>query len=297
MRSPTDAPARVNAVPAGTRPCTVRVMFKGPRATLPPTRATPCCLAREKKPRLKPSSQASSASGKVSAINTQAGVAPMAARSLRLQASARCPTASAGRSGGKCTRATGESVLTASSWPAGTFSSAASSPMPKATSPRPCAGAAKKRRMSANSSMRSARGAFRLAQSDRGLVQHCVDVLVTILGAETLGQLHGFVQDHPVWHVDALLEFEGADQQDAALDGVHLLRGPVQMRLEQRLQGVAARGHAAHQGLEIFGVHVLDVLAGVEFRDQVTRRGARQLPLIEPLQGQPPGLGARAGTL
>src|ERR1051325_3372130 len=92
----------------------------------------------------------------------------------------------------------------------------------------------------------SARGAPRLKQSGGGLCQHRVDVLVAFVGAEVLGELNRLVQHHAVGHIYAGLELVGADEQDATLDGIELLRRPVEMGLEQGLQPGGVGDDALH---------------------------------------------------
>src|SRR5690348_17673892 len=111
--------------------------------------------------------------------------------------------------------------------------------------------------MSSNSSMgASASGAFGLAQPGGGLVQHRVDVLVALLGAEALGELHRLVQHHPPGNVETLLELVGAEQEDAAFDGIELRRGPVEVRGESRFQLRAPGDDAFEQLLEVLDVGV-----------------------------------------
>ena len=111
-------------------------MVNGPAVVSPPTNATPCVSARSNKPAEKRSSHAPSADGNVNASVAQAGVAPMAAMSLKLTASARWPIERASQSAMKCRPATSVSTAATKSAPAGTRNSAASSPMPKITSVR-----------------------------------------------------------------------------------------------------------------------------------------------------------------
>ncbi len=132
-RSPTCAPSRRSAAPAGTKPMAVIVMLKGPRVVSPPTRQIPDCCASCCRPPANAVSHSSSASGKVKASRNQRGSAPIAARSERLTASDFQPI-SAGLVGyGKCRPATSVSVVIASACPGAGRTSAQSSPMPSAT--------------------------------------------------------------------------------------------------------------------------------------------------------------------
>ena len=132
--SPACAPSRRKAWPAGTWPNTVMQMASGPAVVSPPTRAQPCAPAKASRPSLKASSHAAScarAGGSANARVKASGVAPMAARSLRLTASALWPRAKGSTSAKKCRPSTSMSVLTASCMPGAGCSSAQSSPMPR----------------------------------------------------------------------------------------------------------------------------------------------------------------------
>jgi len=140
--TPTRAPLRSNAWPAGTRPNTVRVMLSGPRVVSPPIRRMSHAAAMMSSPRANASNQPGSAVGRDKARVKPMGVAPMAARSLVETASARWPSRQGSQGSGKCTPATRVSVDITSCSPAGTASKAQSSPMPNTTSPPALAQAA-----------------------------------------------------------------------------------------------------------------------------------------------------------
>src|SRR5690625_939614 len=99
--SPGLAPLRRKARVAGTSPVTCTVILKGPLTVSPPTRLTPICSAKVKKPRQKPSSHASSTCGNDKLSKAQRGRAPMAAKSDKFTARLRQPTYSAGNPTGK----------------------------------------------------------------------------------------------------------------------------------------------------------------------------------------------------
>ena len=77
----------------------------------PPTNATSCSRARSPKPAANSANQSSSTRGKVRDSNAQLGVAPIAARSLRLTASALNPSDLGAAPARKCTFSTNESVV------------------------------------------------------------------------------------------------------------------------------------------------------------------------------------------
>ena len=135
-RSPTRPPLRRRPSPCGTKPITCTPSVSGPRVVSPPTRATSCIRANAPRPALNSASQPSSTDGKVNDSSAQAGVAPMAAMSLRLTASARWPIDRGAEALGKCTPSTKVSLTATRSKPGGGRRIAPSSPTPTGTSPR-----------------------------------------------------------------------------------------------------------------------------------------------------------------
>ena len=94
--SPARPPERVSTFRRLAVPDTVTSITSGPgdRVTLPPTRCVPVRAASARKASSSASSSASgSASGSISESSAVRGSAPIAARSLRLAASTRCPIA------------------------------------------------------------------------------------------------------------------------------------------------------------------------------------------------------------
>ena len=132
--SPARAPERSSAwlLPSttGTSPNTVMQMFSGPRVVSPPTSSQPWASASASRPRENASSQASSTRGSASASVKASGVAPQAARSLRLTASALWPRVNGSTSAKKCRPSTSMSLEIASCMPGAGWSSAQSSPTP-----------------------------------------------------------------------------------------------------------------------------------------------------------------------
>ena len=55
-------------------------------------------------------------------------------------------------------------------------------------------------------------GDFSRAQCGGQLVEHTVDVLVTVNAAKGFGQLDGFIDDDLVWNLYQVLEFESTNQ-------------------------------------------------------------------------------------
>ena len=134
--SPTRAPSRRSAWPAGTWPNTVTHRFSGPAVVSPPTSEQAWASARANRPPARAASQASSrarSGGSASASVQASGSAPQAARSLRLTASALWPRAAGSTSAKKWRPCTSMSVLTASCMPGAGCNRAQSSPMPRTT--------------------------------------------------------------------------------------------------------------------------------------------------------------------
>ena len=90
MRSPGLAPLRRTIPPAGTRPNAVIEIISGPgvETVSPPSSGQPNRATSSPSPRANDASQASSAERSASVSTNPAGVAPFAARSLRLTRSA-----------------------------------------------------------------------------------------------------------------------------------------------------------------------------------------------------------------
>jgi hypothetical protein len=128
--SPTRAPERNSACPAGTSPKTAMQMFNGPAVVSPPTTSMPCASASANRPRAKPSRKTSSTRGIDSASVKARGDAPHAAKSDRFTASALWPSRSGATVDRKCRPSTSMSVETASCMPGAGCSSAQSSPTP-----------------------------------------------------------------------------------------------------------------------------------------------------------------------
>ena len=113
--------------------------------------------------------------------------------------------------------------------------------------------------------------------------------------AEALAQIDGFVDDHAIRNVEALLQLVHADHQDRGLDRIELLERPVEERRQRGLD--AARACAmtlAEQLLEVLAIDAGRILALQELLLDLGGRLLRQLPLIERLHRQLARDGARA---
>ena len=117
-------------------PIACTVTLNGPRVMSPPISCTsywPAIVIMVSENAL---IQSRSTLGKDKASVSQAGVAPIAARSLKLTATALYAISSGLVLGGKCTVSTSVSVVTASCFPGGIDTIAQSSPTPRVTSGR-----------------------------------------------------------------------------------------------------------------------------------------------------------------
>src|SRR5574343_797518 len=219
--SPTWAPSRRKACPGSTSPMAVMQTLRGPLVVSPPITSTPYSLAQAKKPSANAAIQASSTTGRAPARVTQRGMAPMAARSERLTASAFQPRFFGSVSGRKCVPATSMSVVTASCLPGVGWTNAQSSPGPRMAEG---VGRAKYLSIKANSPAIGllfgllAGSHFIRAEDGRHLVEHAVHVLVTVGAAKCLGQLDGLVDDHAVRGFRMVLHLESAEHHDAGFD-------------------------------------------------------------------------------
>ena len=130
MSSPACAPDRRSAWPTGRSPNTVMQMVSGPCVVSPPTSSQPASSASANRPSEKPCRKGSSTRGSASASVKASGLAPQAARSLRLTASALWPSLCGATVGRKWRPSTSMSLDTAHCMPGAGASSAQSSPMP-----------------------------------------------------------------------------------------------------------------------------------------------------------------------
>src|SRR3546814_20251521 len=53
-------------------------------------------------------------------------------------------------------------------------------------------------------------------------VEHAIDELVAVLGAEHLGEIDRLIDGNLPWHVRAMLQFIGGEQQDRMFDRINL---------------------------------------------------------------------------
>mmetsp|Transcript_6708 Transcript_6708/g.28126 ORF Transcript_6708/g.28126 Transcript_6708/m.28126 type:complete len:226 (+) Transcript_6708:263-940(+) len=130
ISSPTRAPLRNKARPGGASPNTVMQRLSGPCVVSPPTSGQPLASASASSPREKPANQASSARGRASASVKPRGVAPQAARSLRLTARALWPSRAGSTVDRKWRPSTSMSLDTSQRAPGVGTSTAQSSPTP-----------------------------------------------------------------------------------------------------------------------------------------------------------------------
>src|SRR5262245_19049569 len=205
-------------------------------------------------------------------------------------------------SGGKWTPATIVSTVTTSSVPSGTRTSAASSPIPSATSSHRGPASAKKRLISSNSprdiavrpcSVR-ARAALVRTQLCRGTIENGIHVLVPIRRTKFLREADSFADHDTKRHIIAHLELVEADQQDRMLDWIEILERPIEQRGEIGIEYLTRAAHLLHQFPEVFAVGARHVLVRQELLVQLLPRLSVELGLVNRLHRQPPRYRARA---
>ncbi len=116
-------------------------------------------------------------------------------------------------------------------------------------------------------------------------IQHAIDVFVPIRSPKTLGQLHGFVDDHAIGHIEALAQLEAADEQGAVLNGREFFGGSVHMGGKQGIKGRRFADATVQKQLKVLlvalGVTGLVAQVGVNGPGIV----AGEEPLVQALQG------------
>src|SRR6267154_2452067 len=281
ISSPASAASRRSASPAGTSPITVTEIVRGPLVVSPPISSTSKRAASPKNPCANAAIHFSSASGSAIASVAQRGPAPIAARSERLTASALCPSFPGSASGKKWVPAISMSVDTASSIPGSGRTSAQSSPTPSTA-----LGAARVKylRMMSNSEATSSGFPLLRPQLRDELVEHAVHVLVTVGAAEVLGELDRLVDHHLIGDIGRILQLEGREQQDAALDRRELLQLAIEHGRDQALERLGVRYRAPQEPREILGVGLAEAFRFGELRLQIGRVIARELPRVQALQ-------------
>src|SRR5690242_15595813 len=158
----------------------------------------------------------------------------MAAMSERFTASALWPRFSGSTSGKKWVPDTMVSVDTARSMPLLTSTSAASSPTPSTALGE---GRMKCRAIRSNSELLLAIALLSFLRDlvgphGRGkTIQHSVDILVTVGAPEAFPELDRLVDRHAIRDLLLVQQLPGADHEDAALHGAHLVPLAVGERL------------------------------------------------------------------
>src|SRR3546814_6376470 len=67
-------------------------------------------------------------------------------------------------------------------------------------------------------------------------VEHAIDELVAVLGAEHLGEIDRLIDGNLPWHVRAMLQFIGGEQQDCMFDRIDLRDRAIEMRRDRQRQ-------------------------------------------------------------
>jgi len=112
-------------------------------------------------------------------------------------------------------------------------------------------------------------------------VQHGVDVLVSVSGAETLAEVDAFVDDDAVRDVGPLLQLEQADHENGRFHWIELFEGAVDQRLERSADRLAALYALGEQLSEIFEVGARRGLVLEELTLDLGDRLVCELPLVK----------------
>src|SRR6267378_1545160 len=173
------------------------------------------------------------------------------------------------------------SVETASSIPGSGRTSAQSSPTPSTAF-----GAARVKylRMMSNSEATSSGFLLLRPQLRDELVEHAVHVLVAVGAAEVLGELDRLVDHHFVGNIGRILQLEGREQQDAALNRRELLQLAIEDGRNQALERLGLRYRAPQEPREILGIGLAEAFRFRELGLQIGRVIARELPRVQALQ-------------
>src|SRR3546814_18824395 len=67
-------------------------------------------------------------------------------------------------------------------------------------------------------------------------VEHAIDELVAVLGAEHLGEIDRLIDGNLPWHVRAILQFIGGEQQDSMYDRIDLRDRAIELRRDRQSQ-------------------------------------------------------------
>jgi hypothetical protein len=121
----------------------------------------------------------------------------------------------------------------------------------------------------------------------RGSVQDGIDELMPICRTKLLGQLHGFVECHPVRQFGARLQFVESQPQNGMLNGVELRGRYFAQSGQAHIQRLAIRSDAFDQHSKIIQVHPIRFGILGELRLHILPGKRVDLELIERLQRQP----------
>src|SRR4051794_25006283 len=196
----------------------------------------------------------------------------------------------------------------------GQSSSAASSPMPSATSERRAPQSRKNLSMSSNSprdmrrSPQSAGGwerallaarRLRASYSEQlvlvrpklpsGTVENRVHELVPIRRPKLLGETDAFIDHDPERHFRPRLQFVRPDEQQRMFDRIEQLRAAIHPRGEFRIERLPRPVHTLHELPEVLAIRAVHALFRRELLHQVLPGRIVDLPPIKRLHRELPG--------
>src|SRR5690625_2268945 len=110
-----------------------------------------------------------------------------------------------------------------------------------------------------------------------------------LLGAKSMGQIHGFVNHHPVGCFRVIGQLAGGQTQNGPFHLVQRTFRTVQIGREGLIKGSVVDDHFANQGLEKGFVNAREVLLDEKLLDNGRCRAVVELPLVQRLQRPPAG--------
>src|ERR1700752_2209931 len=99
-----------------------------------------------------------------------------------------------------------------------------------------------------------------------------------------LCQLDRLVDHHAIGNIGSVLQLEGREEQDAALDRRELLRLAVERRSDQALERAGIPDGSLEEAREVAGIGLAEFLRLGELGLQRSHALARELPRIKGLQ-------------
>src|SRR3546814_20242427 len=84
-------------------------------------------------------------------------------------------------------------------------------------------------------------------------VEHAIDELVAVLGAEHLGEIDRLIDGNLPWHVRAMLQFIGGEQQDSMFDRIDLRDRALEIRRDRPDRKCGVEGKRGSVSVDLGG--------------------------------------------